>query len=210
MQAIPKLLWDLGSAKPAVTHTALALLHTALRLAPVGSALSSALDSMQPQLCPFYCSLLAPKGSKGAAQAGKNGVRALKIVVPGPLAQLPTDAQVGVPRFSDWVVISASGQSTLDMSCSNGACALTQRILLQGLGLTPHPTSLQWCICSLPNLARHSGSASCCFVSCVPSACRRLSLNVAIGSQYTRTKLVPDAYFACRFDRSILHLVSAT
>lgn len=100
MQAIPKLLWDLGSAKPAVTHTALALLHTALRFAPEGFALSSALDGMQPQLCPFYCSLMAPKGSKGAAQAGKDGVRALKVVVPGPLAQLPTDSQVRVSQLS--------------------------------------------------------------------------------------------------------------
>ena len=116
VQAIPKLLWDLGSVKPAVTHTALALLHTALRFAPEGSALSSALNSMQPQLCPFYCSLLAPKGSKGAAPVGKDGVRALKVVVPGPLAQLPTDSQVRLSHFSHRTVVSASRQSTLHMS----------------------------------------------------------------------------------------------
>lgn len=96
LQAIPKLLWDLGSVKPAMTHTALALLHTALRFAPADSSLAFILDSLQPQLCPFYCSLLAPKGGKSTAQAAKDGGRASKVVVPGPLAQLPAGSQVGL------------------------------------------------------------------------------------------------------------------
>ena len=78
-----------------MSHTALALLHTALTFAPEGSALSSALDRLQPQLCPFYCSLLAPKAGKSTPRAAKDGGRALKVVVPGPLTQLPADSQVG-------------------------------------------------------------------------------------------------------------------
>ena len=122
VQAIPKLLWDLGPAKPATTHTALALLHTALRFAPVGSALSSALDSLQPQLCPLYCSILAPKSSKSPARAAKNGTKAAKVVVPGPLAQLPVDSQVGcfqrlspAGRQCSWCCFWCSGTSIADL-----------------------------------------------------------------------------------------------
>ena len=116
VQAIPKLLWDLGSAKPAMTHTALALLHAALRFAPVGSALSSALDSLQPQLCPFYCSLLTPKSSKSAPQVAKDGAKASKIVVPGPLAQLPADSQVGFSRCCRQAYSTCS-EATIDKEC---------------------------------------------------------------------------------------------
>ena len=88
------LLWELGSSKPATSHMALQLLHTALRFAPVGSALSSVLDGMQPQLCPFYCCLLATKASKGGSKATREGTKAGKMMMPGPLAQLPSVSQV--------------------------------------------------------------------------------------------------------------------
>ncbi|KAL0042692.1 hypothetical protein WJX79_007939 [Trebouxia sp. C0005] len=93
LQAIPRLLWDLGSTKPATSHMALGLLHSALRFAPEGSALSDVLDGLQPQLCPLYCSLLAPKPLKGGSKGAGAVVKAGKVVVPGPLAQLPTNTQ---------------------------------------------------------------------------------------------------------------------
>ena len=96
-----------------MTHTALALLHTALRFASEGSALSSALDSLQPQLCPFYCSLLVPKGSKSTAQAAKDGSRASKVVVPGPLAQLPAGSQVGIFAVFQLTVDSTGRQADM-------------------------------------------------------------------------------------------------
>ena len=94
VQAIPRLLWELGSTKPATSHMALGLLHSALRFAPEGSALSDVLDGLQPQLCPLYCSLLAPKPPKGVSKGAGAVAKAGKVVVPGPLAQLPTATQV--------------------------------------------------------------------------------------------------------------------
>jgi len=88
------LLWELGSSRPATSHMALGLLHSALRFAPEGSALSSMLDGLQPQLCPLYCSLLAPKAAKGTNKGARDGAKPGKVVVPGPLAQLPADSQV--------------------------------------------------------------------------------------------------------------------
>ena len=73
---------------------ALGLLHSALRFAPEGSALSDVLDGLQPQLCPLYCSLLAPKPPKGVSKGAGAVAKAGKVVVPGPLAQLPTATQV--------------------------------------------------------------------------------------------------------------------
>ncbi|KAL0049524.1 hypothetical protein WJX82_004125 [Trebouxia sp. C0006] len=93
LQAIPRLLWELGSTKPATSHMALGLLHSALRFAPEGSALSDVLDGLQPQLCPLYCSLLAPKPPKGVSKGAGAVAKAGKVVVPGPLAQLPTATQ---------------------------------------------------------------------------------------------------------------------
>ena len=88
MQAVPKLLWELGSAKPATSKTALCLLHDVLRVAPPGSALSAALNELQLQMCPLWGSLLDLKGPKrGPAPADK-------VFVAGPLAQLPADCQV--------------------------------------------------------------------------------------------------------------------
>ena len=60
----------------------------------MGSATADAVDALQPQLCPLFCSLLAPKGTKKAVQAGATGGKASKVVVPGPLAQLPAASQV--------------------------------------------------------------------------------------------------------------------
>ncbi len=94
VQAIPRLLWELGSTKPATSHMALGLLQSALRFAPEGSALSDVLDGLQPQLCPLYCSLLAPKPPKGVSKGAGPVAKAGKVVVPGPLAQLPTTTQV--------------------------------------------------------------------------------------------------------------------
>ncbi len=105
-QALPRLLWELGSTKPATSHMALGLLHSALRFGPEGSALSDVLDGLQPQLCPLYCSLLAPKPLKGASKGAGAVAKAGKMVVPGPLAQLPTTTQVthltlrGIGMFS--------------------------------------------------------------------------------------------------------------
>lgn len=106
MQAIPRLLWELGSTKPATSHMALGLLHSALRFTPEESALSDVLDGLQPQLCPLYCSLLAPKPRKGVSKGPGAVAKAGKVVVPGPLAQLPTTTQVkhltfhGIGMFS--------------------------------------------------------------------------------------------------------------
>ena len=94
VQAIPRLLWELGSSKPATSHMALGLLHSALCFAPAGSALSATLDGLQPQLCPLYCSLLAPGAVKGSTKEGRDGAKPGKVVVPGPLAQLPAQTQV--------------------------------------------------------------------------------------------------------------------
>ena len=94
VQTIPKLLWELGSTKPATSHIALGLLHSALCFAPAGSALSAALDGLQPQLCPLYCSLLAPRSAKGGSKAGGDGAKPGKVVVPGPLARMPAHTQV--------------------------------------------------------------------------------------------------------------------
>ncbi|KAL0040469.1 hypothetical protein WJX77_008083 [Trebouxia sp. C0004] len=93
LQAIPRLLWELGSTKPATSHMALGLLHSALLFAPEGSALSDVLDGLQLQLCPLYCSLLAPKPLKGVSKGAGAVAKAGKVVLPGPLAQLPATTQ---------------------------------------------------------------------------------------------------------------------
>lgn len=89
LQAIPKLLWELGSSKPATSKTALSILHDVLRVVPPGSALSAALDKLQLQLSPLWGSLLDQKGVKKSPSSP-----AQKAFVAGPLAQLPEDCQV--------------------------------------------------------------------------------------------------------------------
>lgn len=100
LQAVPKLLWQLGTTKPATSKVALHMLHSVLKVAPAGSALSAVLDKLQLQLCPLWGSLLDRKVSlrdqKGASQSP---AAAEKDFVNGPLAQLPEDTQVGIKKI---------------------------------------------------------------------------------------------------------------
>ena len=128
VQAIPRLLWELGSTKPATSHMALGLLHSALRFAPEGSALSDVLDGLQPQLCPLYCSLLAPKPPKGVSKGAGAVAKAGKVVVPGPLAQLPTATQVKHCHSTALGCSACLGQQTI--------CGMLRQVVNTGTAST--------------------------------------------------------------------------
>lgn len=97
LQAVPKLLWQLGTTRPATSKVALHMLHSVLKVAPAGSALSAALDKLQLQLCLLWGSLLdqkaSPQDQKGSLQSP---AAAEKGFVVGPLAQLTEVTQVRV------------------------------------------------------------------------------------------------------------------
>ncbi|KAK9808862.1 hypothetical protein WJX72_005380 [[Myrmecia] bisecta] len=108
VEAMPRLLWELGSSRPESSRLALRLLLDAGRYASPNGAISQTLTSLQPQLAPFFCSLLpvaaaaaaskkAQKGGSKGQQSGtlpaKAGGKADKVFTPGPLAKLPADCQ---------------------------------------------------------------------------------------------------------------------
>ena len=56
--------------------------------------MSGVLDGLQAQLCPLYCSLLATKSGKWVSKGPTHYAAPEKVLMPGPVAQLPVKSQV--------------------------------------------------------------------------------------------------------------------
>ena len=82
MQALPKLLWELGSSRPEASRLALRSLFYAARFARCDGPIHASCKQLQPSLAVFYCALLP-------AAAGASTSRLLS-----PLAKLPVHCQV--------------------------------------------------------------------------------------------------------------------
>ena len=82
MQALPKLLWELGSSRPEASRLALRTLVDAARFARCYGPIHASCKQLQPSLAVFYCALLP-------AAAGASSGRLLS-----PLAKLPVHCQV--------------------------------------------------------------------------------------------------------------------
>jgi hypothetical protein len=128
LQGLPQLLWELGGSQPATSLAALRMLHDAGRYAQPGGPIADALQALQPKLAPLYASALpaASAGKKKQQQKGstkacgkgagtfkrgdgreeqgtaqKDGCEGPQLrLLAGPLAQLPPQCQVLLPRFA--------------------------------------------------------------------------------------------------------------
>lgn len=132
-QVLPQLLWDLGKSNPTASLSALKTLHNAARFCPAGGEIAVALDRIQAQIGALFVAVVSAeaalklsqgkrrKGKKGRGDPGeglgKSNALGGKVLVAGPLVNLPEECQVHFP-------VSVSGDLRITCYCkgNNHVC----------------------------------------------------------------------------------------
>ncbi len=103
LQPLPRLLWELGSKHTTTSLTALRMLHNAARYSRLDGPISATLQELQAQMTPLYITAMPAKGSAGKVKKGVQEEASMHAgeqrvgarLMPGPLARLPLECQVG-------------------------------------------------------------------------------------------------------------------
>lgn len=73
LQAIPKMMWELGTRAPDTSEALLRMLLDVGRLSRAGSGLAAVLDALQVQLLPIFCTGVPARGSAASQALGGAG-----------------------------------------------------------------------------------------------------------------------------------------
>ena len=113
LQAVPQLLYHLGSTHTAISTQALRMLHNAGRFCSPGDLVSVAIDGMQAEMYPLFCrpGIGPAKGAK--AQEGRR---------PSTIALLPQACQVGYALSPMGSIQGKCLMSAIPCGCLECAC----------------------------------------------------------------------------------------